>query len=148
MILTKQQQDALAEELDRQFHTVYLRCDGYLVSAHLVRTSKNRLSICVYVNNYIKGKWIGREPTEEGRRFYRASVRSVSKPKFIKAMEKIQGKRKCKKDGTYDKWTFYTPYWNRPRPFIRHLMKHNQSIEVLDYETYNAAIKALPKDED
>lgn len=146
--LTKQQQDELAEQLDRMYGPIYLRCDGYLVFASLIRAGKNKLAIAVYVNGYIKGKWIGSEVTEEGRRFYRPIVRSTHRPKFVKAMEKIQGKRKCKKDGYYDKWTFYSPHWSLPRPFIRHIIKHNESIEVLDHEAYKAAIEALPKDED
>ncbi len=144
---TKEQWDEVAEKLDRQFNGVYLRCDGYMVFASLVRL-KMKLVIEVYVNGYFKGEWFGRddEMSEEARRFWRPSVRARYPAKYIKLCEKLDGKRKCKKKGIYDKYTWPVPYWNRPRPFIRHLIKHNENIEIIDRETHEAGIKALKEE--
>lgn len=144
---TKEQWDEVAETLDSQFDGVYLRCDNYLVHACL-RRMKMKLVISVYVNGYFKGEWFGKddEMSEEARRFWRPSVRALHSAKYIKLFEKIDGKRKCKKNGIYDKYTWPIHYWNRPRPFIRHLIKHNEHIEIIDHETYEAGIKALKEE--
>ncbi len=144
---TKEQWDEVAEKLDSLFAPIYLRCDGYLVYACLGRM-KMKLVIHIYVNGYFKGEWYGKddEMSEEARRFWRPSVRARHTTKYIRLCEKLYGKRWCKKNGIYDKYTWPHPYWNRPRPFIRHLVKYNQNIEVIDPVTYEKGIKALEEE--
>ncbi len=144
---TKEQWDEVAEKLDSQFDGVYLRCDGYLVYATLGRM-KMKLVIYVYVNGYFKGEWYGRddEMSEEARRFWRPSVRAHYPAKYIKFYEKLYGKRKCKKKGIYDKYIWPFHWWNRPLPFIRHLIKYNDNIEIIDRETHVTGIKALKEE--
>ncbi len=146
--LTKAQQAELAEQLDRQFSAVYLRCDGYLVSAGMTRTGNNRLAIVVHVNGFIRGQWMViassvDELPEESRRFWRPQQQRRYPAKFVRSMEKAIGKRRCKAGGCYDTRIIPSPYWNRPSPFIRHLMAHNETIEILDYATYRAGVEQL-----
>lgn len=137
--LSKEQQAELATKLDRLYDDVCLLCDGYLVTAGMRRVDKNNLAIVVYVNGRISLAWMT-GPAEEAKRFWRPSVRNKFSPKHTRELTKIYGKREAAKRGFYDKVTNCLPYWSRPTPFIRHLIKHNESIEVLDYETYKTKL--------
>ncbi|MEJ1381364.1 MAG: hypothetical protein RPT95_10420 [Candidatus Sedimenticola sp. (ex Thyasira tokunagai)] len=149
---TKEQWAEIAKQLDCQLRPVYLRCDGYLVQAELSRVERS-LKIVVYVNGWFKGAWIQivtnpDELAEEPRRFWRHSKRQPIKAKELKLWEKIVGKRECRKRGYYTPRLIPSPHWNTPGSFIRHLKKHNESIEILNHETYMAAIDALSSDEE
>jgi hypothetical protein len=144
---TKQQWDEIAEEMDRLFGSVFLRCDGYLVSTQLQRDQNNRLHIWVYVDAQIKGAWIEivDDPdqfSDVPKRFYRHSSRQRMSAKQLKGWEKIIGKRACRKRGYYDRRYISSPAWNKPMPLIRHLKKHNTNIEVLTYDEYKVALDA------
>lgn len=144
---TKADWAIIEKKLDQIFRPVYLLCDGYYVRYELTRM-KNRLVIGTYVNGYIKGEWFDTDEkmSEEARRFCRLSVHAKHKPKELKMWEKILGKRECKKRDMYGKYVFPNPVWNRPRPLINHLIKHNENIEIIDYETHNNAIKGMKDD--
>ena len=143
---TKEQWEEIARQLDRMFVPIFLRCDSYIIQAGMVRSRKNTLKIAIYVDGFIRGKWTDGKD-DEPKRFWRPITRSKYTAKYIKAMEKIYGKRKCKASGYYEKRTHYLPEWNRPMPLIRHLKKHNENIEVLGYEAYKAELdKIMEKD--
>lgn len=149
--LSKEQQKNLIDRLDQINRFICLRCDGYLVSAALSRVAKNKLAIVFYVNGSFKGKWVGAaedvENYPEAVRFCRPSVRNKYTTKTIKRHEKLFGKRNTKKDGLYDKVKIYYPCWNRPAPFLKHLMKNNESIEVLSDLEFKEHIAALKESE-
>lgn len=143
---TKAQWDEIAKRLDSQWSPVYLRCDGYLVSAQLVRTNANRLEICVGVNGWMyKGVWIGNdwETHEEPRRFWRRTKRQGISAKHLKLYEKLLGKRECRARGYYEPFVRPSPFWLRPRSFIAHLRKYSARIEILDYDTYSLAREVM-----
>ena len=147
---TKEQWAEIEKQLESLFSAVYLRCDGYLVYVSLKRVEKNRLGIVVGVNGWqFKGKWLplrDKPMSEEARRFWFPRERAVHSRKMIMALENLYGKRAAKEKGVYRKVMLPTPIWNSARSFIRHLKKHNESIEVIDYETYRAALDALPQE--
>jgi hypothetical protein len=148
---SKAQWEEIAKKLDSLFDTVFLRCDGYLVTASLRRTDKNRLKIITSVNGWhFKGQWLPtltgddkREMSEEARRFWMPRKRARMTQKELKLWEKVLGKRECRKRGYYDYYVWPDPVWNRPMPFIRQLKKMNQAIEVLDYDTYAAELEKV-----
>lgn len=144
---TKEQWDEIAKRLDALYASVYLRCDSYLVCAALERIGTNQLAIGVAVNGWaLKGEWLplgDREMSEEARRFWRPKKRQKWTRKELKLWEKVHGKRECRRRGYYEPHIWPEPIWLRPRPFIAHLQKHNQRIEILDYETYRAEVEAL-----
>ncbi|MEJ1358311.1 MAG: hypothetical protein RPU42_14490 [Candidatus Sedimenticola sp. (ex Thyasira tokunagai)] len=149
---TKEQWAGIAKQLNCQCDTVFLRCDGYLVHACLDRV-KMSLKIVVYVNGWLKGEWCKTvtDPTalpEESRRFWFHTKRHLWTTKQLKSWEKIIGKRECRKRGYYTPRIFPLPHWNSANSFIRHIKKHNESIEILNHETYMAAIDALSSDEE
>lgn len=141
--LSKAQQDVLIIQLDDLFSTLYLRCDGYLVKANMVRI-KYRLVVMVAVNGWeFKGEWLprdGRAMSEEARRFWRPVKKVRLSKKQLARAELILGKRECKKHGYYDPYILPTPEWLSPRAFIRHVVKHNAEIEVLEYGEYKSAL--------
>lgn len=145
---SKEQWGQVISDLDSLYKAVYLRCDDYLVFASLNRVSRNRLSIRVYVNGYVKGAWVGEvgKPetmSEEARRFWFPSKRQRISKKDLQWHEKVFGKRQCRREKLYDPVILPLPSWNSPRSFIRHLIKHNESIEIIDRETHEKELKVL-----
>lgn len=145
----------LEAEASRLIGRVYLRCDGYLVSAGWARHSKSGQSfrLVPYVNGYLRGKWMqvvrdAAELPEESRRFWRLTTLRLYPPAKIKELEKGFGKRFCKKHGVYDMFYVPMPDFITAGAFLRHIRKHNQTIEILTKEQYRAAINALPPEED
>jgi len=141
---TKAEWDQVAKDLDSFWKPVFFLCDGFYVRYSMVRW-KNKLIIDVYVNGYMKGSWYGMndEMSEEARRFWRPSVRAKYKPKELKFWEKLHGKRECKKRGMYDKIIYPFPCWNKPAPLIRHLIKHNKDIQIIDSKTHEEAVSRM-----
>jgi len=147
---SKEQWAEIAEQLDKMHDPVFLQCDGYIVYATLRRVTTNKLAITVAVNGWeFKGEWLPsfgsekREMSEEARRFWMPKKKAKYSKKNLKLLEKLHGKRACRRRGYYDPYVWPMPVWNRPMPFIRHIKKHNESIEVLDYETYKTEVAKL-----
>lgn len=145
--LTKEQTTYLVAALDSMYSDVYLKIDGYFVLASL-RRYKNRLFQVIYVNGFIKSEWLEHvnsvdEIKDIPRRFYRRRVRSLFKAAEIKESEKMFGKRWCKKHEIYRKKVFAVPDFNSAMTFVRHIKKYNDSIEIIDKETYDAGVKPL-----
>ena len=103
-MLTKEQQTQIEQDLQRQHHKVYLRCDDYLVVAEFQQTGKYTLGIAIFVNNVFKSKWFNPEsPSEEALRFFRPVTLALYKSAEIKKLEKVFGKHESKKRGFYKK---------------------------------------------
>lgn len=146
--MNKAQWDDLKKRINSLYGGVYLLVDGYLVSTSLKR-DKIKLYVAIFVNGYMNGKdtWIGKESELEqmgeiARRFHFRKV--IKRPaKEIKQWEAIFGKRECKKKGIYDGHVYTIPYFNSPSAFIAHIRKHNQTIEEISFEDYQARLAAL-----
>jgi hypothetical protein len=143
---TKEQWNEVKLKLSMSFGVAYFLIDGYCIQACIER-DKMRLVVAVYVNGYIKIKdmWCGQERdvdnmTKIARRFYCLKSKASRAAKDIKTLEKLLGKRECKKKGFYDKWLTTSPWFGTAGAFIAHLKKHNQAIQVVDYATYQAAL--------
>lgn len=141
---TKEQWDELAVNMDSIYGATHLDCDGYLIATNMGR-HKNKLFIQVFVDGFIKGKWIKvvhsiDEFDDVPKRFYRHRKRQMMSAKHLKMWEKIEGKRECKKRGYYGHRYLSDPYWTSAKSLIRHLIKYNQNIEILDYKTYKSRL--------
>lgn len=143
---TKEQWDDVKHKLSTPYCSVYFLIDGYSVVAQ-VQKDKMRLVIAVYVNGWMKGQdiWVGPERDadnmpEIARRFYCLKSKAYRSAKDIKHLEKLFGKRDCKKKGFYDKWLSAQPYFSTPGAFITHIKKHNQAIQIVDYDAYKAVL--------
>lgn len=62
-------------------------------------------------------------------------------------MEKLIGKRRCEKEGYYKVRYSSRAWWSSAKSFINHLKKNNQSIELLDHETYLQRLDAKQSQE-
>ncbi len=150
---TKEQWQKLAEKLDCLFIPVYLRCDGYLISAALQRVEHNKLAVVPWINDRITSDWAqvvesADELPEEGRRFWRHRKHRQMPTKLLKDMEQAFGKRECRKRGYYDPFHYCTPDFPSANAFIRHIKRHNDSIEILDHATYLAALEKIKEEPD
>lgn len=141
----------IKQDLSVTYGHVYLRCDGYLIYAYMTR-HKMKLLIEVYVNGCIKGEWIytGRESKKDrmgdiARKFYCLTLVRMPKDakELIKKMEKVYGKRACKKRGVYDRWVQALPWFATPGAFVTHIKKNNDSVEIIDRETHERELETL-----
>lgn len=150
---TKQQWEAVKNSLTGIYGEAFLRCDGYLINASIKR-NKMKLVVAVFVNGWMKGSetWHGKESdldkmNDISRKFFSLSTRSLHTAKEKAHYKKVFGAKWCKERGINGKYCITSPIFSTPGAFITHIKKHNKSIEVLDYETYKAALDALPKEE-
>jgi len=150
MTLTKTQTDEIKAMVSGPYGLVYLRCDSYLVKGK-VEFHKMKLHIAIYVNGWMKGTdiWSGREGDfsempELTRRFYYRRKHPVN-TKHQATLLKIWGKKAFNEKRYGEAWYTCIPWFNSPAGFVNHLKKHNESIQVLDYETYQGELNAIEK---
>jgi hypothetical protein len=131
----------------------FFKVDGYLISAQVVQVNR-AVKIAVYVNGWIKGKWVWRGKESEldtmpeiPRKFYCLTKKGHSK-KQIAVWERLYGKREAKNKGVYEKHCFAKYQFSTANAFITHLKKHNQHIEILTYEQYAAQKQGLAEEDD
>ena len=151
MALSKADAETIKEKLSHIFGEVLLNCDGYAVYARLEK-SKMKLVIAVYVNGGYRGIDFFHDKeslldtmTDISRRFY--NIKSVGhSAKETKLIIRIYGKIQAKKEGRLERRCWTIPYFATANSFIAHIKKHNQSIEIITREVYQAMIEALPKE--
>ena len=141
MSVSKEQWAKIKTDLSCLYIRVYLQCDDYLITA-VVKQSKMKLSILVYVNGWLKGAdlWHGKASTlaEMGdvpRRFYHLSSKGPT-AKVVALSLALWGKKGCKEKGCMERYYSAIPEFSTPGAFIAHIKKHNPSIEVLDADRY------------
>lgn len=143
---TKEQWDAVIEKLDTlDLIPVCLYCDGYYIAARLDRLDKRKLGIMVAIDGMVfKREWLlsDGQMSDQARRFWRPRKRQRVSRKTLNILENIHGKRYCKKQGYYDPIVYPWPFWNSPRAFVRHLITHNQDIQILDHDQYGEGLAA------
>lgn len=150
---TKAQWETIKKELSTPYGRAFFKCDDYLILAE-VGQRKMKLEINVFVNGWIKSEWswCGKEKTigqmpEIAKRFYCLKKKGPS-AKTIAHDHKIFGKKRCRERGWHEPTLSAWPWFSAPGAFIAHLKKHNPSIEVMDFNAYQAAREALIADED
>lgn len=112
-----------------------LICDGYSVTLMLERVSKYKMGITVYVNGFLKVKWLGvggDEPSDEGIRFYPIKSRYIHKRTTRDAYTKLSKQSKIALGWKInEKHTYRGVYWGSFKLMKSHFIKHNQSIELV-----------------
>lgn len=105
---------------------VELQCDAYRATLHVVR-DKMRMMVMVYVDGVWKGEWLLHD-CQERRRFMRPVVH---RPKpFTPKQVKLLGKKWCDEQRKKQTGIYYMPSWPSTRALLRHLHKHNSSVEL------------------
>lgn len=131
MSLSKEQKEFILKELNSQFSTVRLNCDGYEIALKLVR-HKMKLVVSIYVNGTVKAIW-SREPTQHPEAKYLAPhFINRYRPKDKAEIIKIYGKRKALKEypDLEQKVEYRLPYFSTPQRALSHLCKVSKSIQL------------------
>lgn len=130
--LTKAQWQELEERLSHAYGVAHLMVDGYKLSLQVAKVKELRYEIIWYVNGQFKGIWLTKD-CEEVRRFARpCSISLYSTQKKSDLVKKI-GVRGIKKyfPRIDEKRTYLVWSWPSFKPFKRHLLANNKSIELL-----------------
>lgn len=133
--MTPEEWTKVEDRLRGAYGSVELLVDGFEI--YLAReVSKNMIHTTIYVNGSIKGVDIGVDETEINRRFYRPNARYALKMRRGKNREKEL--RKFKRLGWKDfvamyqrRVTIHWPWWNNFNSMKKHLIKNNESIELV-----------------
>lgn len=109
---------------------VELRCDAYSVLLEVQR-ERMRMFVVVYVDGFLKGEWLLKD-CEERRRFMRP-VTIRPKP-YTPRQVRLLGKKWCDESRAKYTGTYYAWDWKSVRSLLRHLHKHNSSVELVQSE--------------
>lgn len=131
MKLNKEQKLFIIEQLNSQFKSVHLMCDGYEITLKMERY-KMKLVISIYINGCIKGAW-GIKPEEHPESKFLAIRQKSYYPAKRKAeIIKAFGKREANKRFDLDKKLEYKlPFFTTPQAALNHLIKVSDSIELI-----------------
>lgn len=128
-VMTDEQWKEAEKKLVPPFGRVELEIDGYKVTITAQLVKKMKFSFVVYVNGFIRTEWSIKD-CEIRRRFYYESKRSMLK----KSEEaKIKKMRKSVRDQIMEsaQYSVFLPYWGSFSKLKAHLIKNNQSIELV-----------------
>ena len=109
------------------FSMAKLKIDDYDIALRLQRVSTYKNVIMVYVNDVFKGEWLAND-CEERRRFMCKKERNLATKSKIKHLPKKEQKILIDKY----KYCVYSPYWTSFSSLKKHLIKENQSIELVE----------------
>ncbi|HBB28158.1 MAG TPA: hypothetical protein DC000_02725 [Clostridiales bacterium] len=130
--MIKEEWDKVEKAVEGMFSIVKLKIDEYEVAIGLRRCGTYKNVIAIYVNGVFEGKWLF-EDCEERRRFCRKREKSILSAKQKKYLSKLPKKRQ--KELLQDNkttYTYYEPYWVSFNSLKKHLIKNNNSIELLE----------------
>ena len=143
--LSKVEIGEITEKLEQQHDPVTLDCDGYLVTATLMRITKLKLGIRVYVNGWMRSEWLDpKRDHEEGRRFYRLAIKRLATAGDLKLFASVYGKRSKKyREAAARTFSFRASHWTSATSMLRHFRANNASVRLLDAEEAKLRIDAL-----
>ena len=129
-VMTDEQWKEVEKKLFPPFGRVELEIDGYKVTITAQLVEKMKFSFVVYVNGFIRAEW-SMNDCEIRRRFYYESKKSLlkgSEKAKIKKMRKSV-REEIMKSAQY---SVFLPYWGSFSRLKSHLIKNNQSIELVE----------------
>lgn len=129
-VMTDEQWKEVEKKLVPPFGRVDLEIDGYKVTITAQLVEKMKFSFVVYVNGFIRAEW-SMNDCEIRRRFYYESKKSLlkgSEKAKIKKMRKSV-REEIMKSAQY---SVFLPYWGSFSRLKSHLIKNNQSIELVE----------------
>lgn len=128
--MTDEQWKEVERELVPPFGEVKLEIDGYKVTIVAGLIDKMKYGFIVYVNGFLRAEW-SMNDCEIRRRFYYESKKSL-----LKSSEKakIKKMRKSAREEILQRmeYSVYLPYWGSFSRLKAHLIKNNQSIELVE----------------
>ncbi len=131
--LTKEQWAHVEAQLSGWFGIADLRIDGYDITLRLGRLKAMRLAIMVYVNGTIDYSAKITEGTEIQRKFWCPRKKYLHTTKYRKWLNRLSKRRREMLGEDADKsFTYYWPWWTSFKSLKAHLIKNNQSIELIE----------------
>jgi hypothetical protein len=144
--ISKEMWQALEAELAGSWVYVVFRYKGYEVSIQRCRESESKTCLSVYVNGVISGSWMGRintipddAPTILPDVWATKSIARY-KPREIKNMEKVWGKRKSKHyfPDLHTRIEYLMPYFSKASVLCRQFKKL-KGLELVKADCLTAA---------
>lgn len=123
--------DEIKSRLEDLGGLVTLLADGHEVSLHKVHNGK-RIFIEVYVDDYIRGKWMEAKdgkPVHSEARFWRPMKRAAYKRKAYNQLKRVFGKKKADQMVT-PKVVAFSPHFGTEGSAVAHLKKHFPDLEI------------------
>ena len=129
--LTREQWAEIEQKLSSPYGGVELLVDGYRLYICVVLIKPPlTYGLAVYINGWMKGEWLLKD-CEERRRFHRETTRYLFSARKRSDFIKKHGIRAYKRfDAMSASFKSYSPHWPSVGALRRHLVKHNQSIEL------------------
>lgn len=129
--MTKEEWSQVEEALKSFYSIVEMKVDEYKVSLRLERLDTYSNRIAIYVNGEFKGKWLI-EDCEERRRFLRKREKSLITAKQKKDLNKLPKKFIKEHEEWFNRsYVYYEHYWSSFNSLKKHLLKENESIELV-----------------
>jgi hypothetical protein len=129
--LSKEQKTLILEQLNSQFKSVHLLCDGYDITLKMERY-KMKLVIGIYVNDSVKGVWVTKPEEHQESKFLASHQKSYYSAKEKAERIKVFGKREANKRFDLNKkFEYKLPFFTTPQAALNHLIKVSDSIELL-----------------
>lgn len=118
------------EKLSYPLSNVKLKIDGYNVTIGHALEKPLKYCLVVYIDYVFKVEWALND-CDIRRRFCRRRTKSLLTAKEKKALKR---EKKAFREEIEKKMTceWYEPYWNSFRSLKSHLIKNNQSIEIVE----------------
>ncbi|MFN3289324.1 MAG: hypothetical protein ACK410_02630 [Acinetobacter sp.] len=131
MKLSKEQKTFILEQLNSQFKSVQMLCDGYEITLRMERY-KMKLVIGIYVNGSVKGVWVTKPEKHQESKFLASHQKSYYSAKEKAERIKVFGKREANKRYDLDKkFEYKLPYFSTAQAALTHLIKVSDSIELI-----------------
>lgn len=135
MKISKDQWAELEEKMTYGYVDIKFKYKGFELSIQRVRTSESKSVLVVYINGSYKLSWglIDRESEDRPSiltEVWKQRSMAIYKPKEIKEIEKVWGKRQAKKDfpNLHGRHTWYDPAFPKASVLCRQFKK----LEGLD----------------
>ena len=129
--LSKEQKTLILEQLNSQFKSVQMLCDGYEITLRMERY-KMKLVIGIYVNGSVKGVWVTKPEKHQESKFLASHQKSYYSAKEKAERIKVFGKREANKRYDLDKkFEYKLPYFSTAQAALTHLIKVSDSIELI-----------------
>lgn len=128
--MTDDQWKLLNEKLVPPFGRAKLLVDGYTVDIVVTLTEKMKFGFAVYVDGFIKAEY-SMNDCDIRRRFYYESKKSLLKQSDKAKIKKL---RKAERERIMQRasYSVFYPYWGSFSRLKAHLIKNNQSIELVE----------------
>ncbi|ELB2819238.1 TPA: hypothetical protein KD832_002824 [Vibrio parahaemolyticus] len=130
MKISKDQWADLEEKMTYGYVDIKFKYKGFELSIQRVRTSESKSVLVVYINGSYKLSWglIDRESEDRPSiltEVWKQRSMAIYKPKEIKEIEKVWGKRQAKKDfsNLHGRHTWYDPAFPKASVLCRQFKK-------------------------